>query len=153
MSTVTTQNLRSTTTKTQIATYTSHFSKPRPKLVMLLHKSKPKPIDWLRRQQIKDVGGGYGFTSVREILPWWIEYMQSLKWAEVREEKKREKTRWNGVGVWGGAASECGWTSDLRRSVGWSCVSLSSMHGGGAEVSLRMSFKVYEECVRELCEE
>ena len=27
------------------------------------------------------------------------------------------------------------------------------MHGGGAEVSLRMSFRVYEECVRELCEE
>ena len=34
----------------------------------LLHKSKPKPIDWLRRQQIKDVGGGYGFTGVREIF-------------------------------------------------------------------------------------
>ena len=34
----------------------------------LLHKSKPKPIDWLRQQQIKDVGGGYGFTGVREIF-------------------------------------------------------------------------------------
>ena len=46
MSTVTTQNLRSTTTKTQIATYKSRSSKPRPKSVMLLlHKSKPKPID------------------------------------------------------------------------------------------------------------
>ena len=32
----------------------------------------------------------------------------------------------------GGAASECGWTSDLRRSVGWSYVSLLSVHGGGA---------------------
>ena len=45
MSIVTTQNLRSTTTKTQIATYMSHSSKPIPKSVMLLlHKSKPKPI-------------------------------------------------------------------------------------------------------------
>ena len=71
----------------------------------------------------------------------------------MREEKKREKTHRTGIEVWGGAASKCGWTSDLRRSVGWSYVSLSSMHGGGAEVSLRMSFRVYEECVRELCEE
>ena len=29
--------------------------------------------------------------------------------------------------------SECGWTSDLRRSVGWSCVSLSLVRGGGVE--------------------
>ena len=42
---LTTQNLKSTTTKTQIATYTSRSSKPKPKSVMLLlHKSKPKPI-------------------------------------------------------------------------------------------------------------
>ena len=59
--------------------------------------------------------------------------MQSLKWAKVREEKKREKTHRNGVGVWGGAASECGWTLDLRWSVGWSYVSLSSVRGGGAK--------------------
>ena len=37
------------------------------------------------------------------------------------------------VGVWGGAASECGWTSDLRQSVGWSNFNLSLAHGGGAE--------------------
>ena len=77
--------------------------------------------------------------------------MQSLKWAEVREEKKREKTHQTGIRVWGVAASECGWTSDLQWSVGCSCVSLSSMCEGGAEVSLRMSSRVCEECVREVC--
>ena len=42
---LTAQNLKSTTTKTQIATYMSRSSKPRPKSVMLLlHKSKPKSI-------------------------------------------------------------------------------------------------------------
>ena len=35
---------------------------------MLLHKSKPKPIDWLCWRQIRDVGGGYGFAGVREIF-------------------------------------------------------------------------------------
>ena len=35
--------------------------------------------------------------------------------------------------MWGGAASECGWTSDLRWSVGWSNFDLSSVRGGGAE--------------------
>ena len=59
--------------------------------------------------------------------------MQSSKWANVREEKKREKTHRTGVRVWGGAVSECGWMSNLRRSVGWSCISLSSVRGGGAE--------------------
>ena len=72
------------------------------------------------------------------------------KWAEVREEKKREKTHRTGIVAWGGVASECGRTSDLQRSVGWSHVSLSSVRGGEAEVSLRMSFEV---CVREVCEE
>ena len=38
--------------------------------------------------------------------------MKSSKWAEVREEKKREKTHRTGVGVWAGATSECGWTSE-----------------------------------------
>ena len=41
--------------------------------------------------------------------------------------------RLSGVGVWGGAASECGWMLDLRRSVGWSNFDLSSMHEGGVE--------------------
>ena len=36
--------------------------------MLLLHKSKPKPIDWLRRRRIGDVGGGYGFAGVREIF-------------------------------------------------------------------------------------
>ena len=39
----------------------------------------------------------------------------------------------SGVGVWGGAVSKCGWTSNLRRSVGWSNFDLSSVHGGGAK--------------------
>ena len=30
----------------------------------------------------------------------------------MREEKKREKTHRTGVGVWAGATSECGWTSE-----------------------------------------
>ena len=118
MSTVTTQNLRSTTTKTQIATSISRYSKPRPKSVMLLlHKSKPKPIDWLRRRQIEDVGGGYGVGG-----------------GERREEKGenspdwRRSVGWSCVGVWVGVevwvdfgpSTECG--VELRRSVGrrWS---------------------------------
>ena len=35
---------------------------------MLLHKSKPKPIDWLCWRHIRDVGGGYGFAGMREIF-------------------------------------------------------------------------------------
>ena len=41
--------------------------------------------------------------------------------------------RWSGIGVWGGVALECGWTSDLRRSVGWSNFDLSLVRGGGAK--------------------
>ena len=70
---------------------------------------------------------------------------------EVGAGERREEKGENSPD-WGGAATECGWTSDLRRSMGCSCVSLSSVHGGGAEVSLRMSFGVCEECVREMCE-
>ena len=96
MSIVTTQNLRSTTTKTQIVTYTSRSSKPRPKSVMLLlHKSKPKPIDYLHRWQIEDVGGGYGFAGVREIFSLVDRVHAELEvgGGEVEwEEKKREKT-------------------------------------------------------------
>nr|POE90404.1 hypothetical protein CFP56_59944 [Quercus suber] len=77
--------------------------------------------------------GGYGFAGVRDIFAFVDAYMQSSKWAKVRKEKKREKTHRTSVRVWVGAASECGWTSDLRRSVGWSYVSLSSLRGGGAE--------------------
>nr|POE97449.1 hypothetical protein CFP56_05444 [Quercus suber] len=62
-----------------------------------------------------------------------------MEWAEVKEEKKREKTHRTGFRVWGRAASECGWMSNLRRSVGWSCVSLSSVRGGGAEVMAHCS--------------
>ena len=36
--------------------------------MLLLQKSKPKPIDWLHWRRIGDVGGGYGFTGVREIF-------------------------------------------------------------------------------------
>ena len=139
MSTVTTQNLRSTTPKTQIVTYTSCSSKPRPKSVMLLlHKSKPKPIDWLRRWWIRDVGGGYGFASVREIF-----FLGGLGTCKARSGRRWEKRR-KGRKLTG-LASECGWTSDLRWSMGWSYVSMSSVRRGGAEVSLRMSFGVCEE--------
>ena len=75
--------------------------------------------------------------------------MQSSK---VGEGERREEKGENSPD-WGGVATECGWTSDLRRSMGCSCVSLSSVHGGGAEVSLRMSFGVCEECVRVVCED
>ena len=58
----------------------------------------------------------------------------------MREEKKREKIHRTSVRVWGGAVSsvggatsKCGWTLDLRRSVGWSYVSLLLVCGGGAE--------------------
>ena len=36
--------------------------------MLLLHKSKPKPINWLRQRQIGDVRGGYGFAGVRDIF-------------------------------------------------------------------------------------
>ena len=42
--------------------------------------------------------------------------------------------------MWGGAASECGWTSDLQQSMGWSCVSLSSVRGGGVEGFIAVAF-------------
>ena len=71
--------------------------------------------------------------------------MQSSKWVEVRKEKKREKTHQTGVGVWGGAASECGWTSDLRRSVGWSNFDLLSVRGMEA-TSTEYEFWGEREC-------
>ena len=40
---------------------------------------------------------------------------------------------WSGIGLWGGVASECGWTSNLQQSVGWSNFDLSSVRGGGSE--------------------
>ena len=61
----------------------------------------------------------------------------------MREEKKREKTHLTGVRVWGGAALDCGWTPNLRRSMGWSCVSLSSVRGDGAE-GFRSSYFLLE---------
>ena len=69
--------------------------------------------------------------------------MQISKWAEVREEKKREKTHLTSVRVWGGATLDCGWTSNLRRSMGWSCISLSSVRGDGAE-GFRSSYFLLE---------
>ena len=145
MSTVTTQNLRSTTTKTQIVTYTSCSSKPRPKLIMLLlHKSKPKPIDWLRQRRIGDVRGGYGFAGVRDIFDLVDRVHAGLEFSEGerREEKGENSPDWRqSVGgrrtfneVWGGAASlyrRCvgvelrwawGWVSGCVRSVWEKCV-------------------------------
>ena len=93
MSTVTTQNLRLTTTKTQITTYTSRSSKPRPKSVMLLlHKSNPKPIDWLYWWQIEDVGGGYGFGEWGGAA---LEWRRSVGGRRTFNK------------VWGGATSIC----------------------------------------------
>ena len=102
MSTVTTQNLKSITTKTQIATYMSRSSKPRPKSVILLHKSKPKPIDWLHRQQIEDAGGGYGFGEWGGVaLECGVELHRSVGGRRTFDE------------VWGGATLIC------RRCVEW----------------------------------
>ena len=36
--------------------------------------------------------------------------------------------------------SECGWTSDLRRSVGWSNFDLSSVRGGGVKGFVAVAF-------------
>ena len=47
---------------------------------------------------------------------------------------------WSGIGLWGGVASECGWTSDLRRSVGWSNFDLSSVRGGGVKGFVAVAF-------------
>ena len=57
--------------------------------MLLLHKSKPKPIDWLCQRQIEDVAGGYGFTSVREIfaLVDWVHADLKVGGGERREEK------------------------------------------------------------------
>ena len=71
----------------------------------LLHKLKPKPIDWLRRRQIEDVGGGYGFAGVREIfaLVDQVHAEHEVGGGEGREENGENSLDW-------------------RRSVGWSCV-------------------------------
>ena len=87
---------------------------------------------WLRQREGDFCLGGSGRCRARNGWRW---------------EKRRKGRKLTGV------ALECGWTSDLRRSVGWSCVSLLLVRGGGAEVSLRMSFGMCEECVREVCEE
>ena len=90
--------------------------------MLLLHKSKPKQIDWLRQRQIEDVGGGYGFAGVREIfaLVDWVHAELEVGGGEKREEKGEN-------------------SSDWRRSVGWSCV--------GVWVDIEPSM----ECGVELC--
>ena len=90
--------------------------------MLLLHKSNPKPIDWLRRRQIGDVGGGYGFAGMREIFTLVDRVHAELEVSkgERREEKGENSPDWRrSVGgrqtfdeVWGGA------TSLYRRCVG-----------------------------------
>ena len=90
--------------------------------MLLLHKSKPKPIDWLRWRRIRDVGGGYGFAGIREIFALVDCGHVELKvgGGERREEKGENSPDW-------------------RRSVGWSCV--------GVWVDIEPSM----ECGVELC--
>ena len=87
--------------------------------MLLLHKSKLKPIDWLCWRRIEDVGGGYGFVSVREIFSLVDQVDAELEMGEGerREEKEENSLEWRwSVGgrrtfdeVWGGAASLCCW--------------------------------------------
>ena len=56
--------------------------------MLLLHKSKPKPIDWLHWRRIRDVGGGYGFADVREIFALVDRVHAEL---EVGEGERREE--------------------------------------------------------------
>ena len=74
------------------------------------------------------------------VLPWWIGYMQSLKWAVVRLSERREEKGENSParrGKWQRCLSECGWASNWCWSVGWSWGELGPC----------------EECMREVCEE
>ena len=73
----------------------------------------------------------------RDFFPWWIGFIKARSGR--RWEKRRKGRKLTGL------ASECRWTSDLRWSMGWSYVSMSSVRRGGAEVSLMMSFGVCEE--------
>ena len=69
--------------------------------MLLLHKSKPKPIDWLHRLQIEDAGGGYGFGEWGgAALKCGVELHRSVDGRRTFD------------GVWGGATSIC------RRCVG-----------------------------------
>ena len=70
--------------------------------MLLLHKSKPKPIDWLHRRQIEDVGGGYGFGEWGGAASEWYQ-----------------SVGWSCVGVWVdvGPSTECG-VEQLRFVIG-----------------------------------
>ena len=70
--------------------------------MLLLHKSKPKPIDWLHQRQIEDVGGGYGFGEWGGVAS---EWHQSVGWSYVE------------VWVDIGPSTECG-VEQLRSVVG-----------------------------------
>ena len=128
-------NLHVTLLKTQ--TQINHA--PPPQIKTQTHRLASLATDqrcwrwvWLRQREGDFCLGGSGRCRARNGWRW---------------EKRRKGRKLTGL------ASEYGWTSNLRRSVGWSWVSLSSMRGGGVKVSLRMSFEVCEECVREVCEE
>ena len=56
--------------------------------MLLLHKSKPTPIDWLRQRRIGDVRGGYGFAGVRDIFDLVDRVHAGL---EVSEGERREE--------------------------------------------------------------
>ena len=72
--------------------------------------------------------------------------MQSSKWAEVRLSERREEKGENPPAQRGKrwhCSSECGWTSDRRRCVRWSFVSLSLVRG--VELKSLVSRTVWSE--------
>ena len=67
--------------------------------MLLLYKSKPKPIDWLRRWRIGYVGGGYGFVGVSEIfaLVDRVNVELEVGGGERREEKGENSPDWRWI--------------------------------------------------------
>ena len=83
-------------------------------------------------RQIGDVGGEMGFIDVREsfALVDWVH--AELEVGEVRLSERREENGENPLVRSGKRrcySLECGWTSDRRRHVGWSFVSLPLVRG------------------------
>ena len=115
------------------------------------YKRSVSPAAWER--WIGDVGGEMGFAGVGRVLSWWIRYMQSWKWVEVRLSERKEEKGENPP-VWRGkqrhCSSECGWTSDQHWRVGWSSVSLSLMCG--VELKSLVSWSVWSEEFRKCFE-
>ena len=83
-------------------------------------------------RQIGDVGGEMGFIGVRESFALVDRVHAELEVGEVRLSERREENGENPLVQRGKRrrySSESGWTSDRRRGVGWSSVSLSLVRG------------------------